>query len=350
MKREDLKKALALAKPSLGGSESVVPILSNFCFDEETVFAFNFITAIFVPLPTKLSCALHGDTLMGLLDAGESESIDLVQRKDIVELIDASGVAKMPFLPISDADVKIPEAKSPFYSGSLGPKMLEGLQACALTMGEDSLKPEFAGITFAAEKGSIAFFSSNNASATRVEMKTLARTSKGAAVLPHQTCALLFKLAQALGLKDTKISVGESGFSAEFEGGTTLISKMLPAKPEMFVGMFERIEPKSFKPIPPTLRQEIAKACVLSQGFAETRLAASARKMATISSSGTFGSASGEIESPPGLERAIVFDSKRLAPSLPLSSEWAIGGNFTLVLRNEKAQYTFGLSAREGRD
>lgn len=269
MKTAQLLSALKIAQPALGAAENVLPVLAHFCFMGDAVYAYDDMTAIVVVLPNGLTCALHGDTLIGLLEASTGvEDVEIKMTEAGAQLNVGTGLVKVPTLSETDFVFTLPQEDATFAL-PLTDEAIRALEVCLMSVSDDALKPEFNGVTVAMQDGSLVFYSSDNATATRYtpERKVVTRVRNFAAVIPPASCSKLLKLRASLGRDESvKLVIGERSAIGEFAGTppVTLFSKVLPAKPELFAKMLEAHEKTAkFFPVPVGLLQEVKKAAVL---------------------------------------------------------------------------------------
>lgn len=349
MKTATLRKALSLAKPCLGPSDSPLPILSHICFMPDCVYAYNDVMATIVEEATGLSCGLHGDTLIGLLDAAgvDELKIKLDKGKGFAQLDVGNGWIKVPSLPDTDFLFGLPEIV-PVLKLRITDEVRRALELCLMSVGTDSLKPEFAGVTVIFAKGQAIFFSSNNDTASRyVATDKIMGRKEIAFVLPAAACEQLLKLQSSVG--DGMMLVGDEATLITFGKGekteATLVSKLLTAGAD-FNTIFNRHAAGTPAPTPPTLAAELKKAAVL--------LGKESVKLCTLRFEGgeLMIDAAGVLGS---MESVISFEDKkalgavRVDPELvlraiPYTSHMAVnageslvlsGGGYTVVIASE---------------
>lgn len=338
MKTESLLKALALAKPSLGSNDSVVPILSHFCFSEDTLYSFNDVSAIIVEEKTGLSCALHGDTLLGLLSVSGTDDIAIKANADgVVQLKGTSGWVKVPSLPLSESNFALPE-EEPHLSIPITKGLLEALARTSISVATDSIKPEYAGVTIEVSKAGVVLYSTDNKTASRCVLLPgkLAVRKSASAVIPAQSCDQLSKLATACGLGGAKLALGSTTAIGTFEGAT-LVTRVLPAKLETFVKVFDHHEKDaSTFLIPEGFAQEIAKAnVILARETIRTCTLDFSKGKMKLSASGAQGTMESSISSAGKTEGSVKIDPTLIARILPFVQKVAVNDKHSLVLSSE---------------
>lgn len=328
MKTATLLRALGLAKPSLAGTDSVLPILSHFCFDDEVLYSYNDIIATVVEEATSLSCALHGDTLIGILEAAGAEDVTVKVDNNGAHLDVGNGWVKVPALPSEDFIFSLPD-EEPIVSIPFSDELAKGLERCLISVGADALKPEFAGVTLRANKDGTVLYSSDNVTASRYNVgKFIGRTSV-ATVLPADACTQFLKLRGT----GSKISIGEKAATMEFEGGM-VVTKLLQAKAEQFDEVFQsRTNGVSLFITPPELARELAKASVLlSKESVKDCTITIAKGKATISASGVLGSMKTTISvADPKASGTVLLPPASVARILPHTDQMGIQDGRSLV-------------------
>lgn len=263
MKTASLLAALGFAKPSLGSNDAVMPVLAHFCFMDDMLYAYNDITAVVVEEPTGLNCALHGETLIGILNVAGAEEIKVKMKDGAASLDVGNGWVKVPALPEKDFIFVLPD-EEPILTIPFGDEIAAGIERCLMSVSPDALAPEFAGVTFnyGGNPGTLTLYSSDNKSATRYwpDKKLLSR-KPFSVVIPEVACSQMLKLRD----EKSEIMLGEKvGTITAPTRSATLITKLLPAKADQFHKIFaQHAEGKDYFKLPLELGREIAKASVL---------------------------------------------------------------------------------------
>jgi hypothetical protein len=134
MNTQELIAALTLAKPCLGSPDSLLPVLTHFCFFDDIVYAYNEVSAIVIALDTKLNCGLHGDTLLGILSAAGAEEVKVKTGKDDVADINVgNGWVKVPAMKPETFVFEMPE-EAPQCTVPLSDDFCSGLEACLVSV------------------------------------------------------------------------------------------------------------------------------------------------------------------------------------------------------------------------
>lgn len=267
MKRTDLLAALKLAAPALGDDGAAQPALSHFCFEDDQFYAFNDLVAVVVGYPTGLKLGLHGATLIGVLGASRAEDIEFKVKGSTVAITGA-GRVELPALSAEDFVFALPD-EEPIMSVTLGPDIRAAIELCLISVADDSLRPEFNGVTLKIGKGGTVLFSTDNQTLTRAEPKgTKVPSRKEAAlVLPKMAAELLLKLLAVDG--QAKAHIGEKLAIIEIAGTpeVTLITKLLGTPSNKLDDVFKQhvgADVGASCALPEGLDAEITKARVLT--------------------------------------------------------------------------------------
>jgi DNA polymerase III sliding clamp (beta) subunit (PCNA family) len=340
MKASKLLAALSAAKPSLGSSDAL-PILSHFVFDKEIVYAYNDVTAIIIEHESDLSCALHGDTLIGLLDlAAPDEDVQIRTGKaGVIEMRTKAGWVKIPALPITDSPFSMP-ASTVDNQIPINEELVKGLERCLISVSSNSLKPEFSGITFwAAANQDLCMYSTDNTSASRYSFPLAGKHGTIATVLPEIACRQIIKLFGAFG--DGTLGIGPAAAEASFKSAT-LISKLLESKPMTFIDVFkEHADGAVQSGRPEGFEREIKQAVLLtSREIQKVCLLTVEKSMLTITAEGSLGNMSSVIGCDQKENIFLHIDPVLILRALPHGVNIAIrkrcmvlsGGNFTHLI------------------
>lgn len=333
MKTTSLIKALNLAKPSLGTPDTI-PVLAHFCFDNDVVYAYNDITAIVVEERTGLSCALLGDTLIGLLEASSDEDIEikLDSKAQTANIKFSSGIAKIPTLPPSEFVFQFPDGETSFDL-PLTEGVIKALETCLISVSTDSLKPEFAGITLDVNKTGAMLYSSDNITASRYVLEKKIGRKTVSVVIPTAACQHLIKLFSVCGAEDAKLSVGD-GFATATFCGATLITKLLTANAESFNKIFsEHTNNTKLFDLPEGLGMEIAKAkVVLNRDQVKECFIEFAKNKVSINATGTLGKINTSLAAKGSGSGTVNVSPESVARVLHLTKQIAVNDARSLIL------------------
>jgi len=161
----ELEATLAMAAPFLM-SKSFAPILTHFCFGNNTVVAFNDLQAIEVKYKNDLNCALPGGLLIKLLGSLQNNALEIVQKIDETLFKSGKSKFKLPTLPSEDFIFEMPDTTG-CERIRLPLDVISGLSNCLVSTSHDLAKPEINGIRLIIEKGVLEFFSTDSITLSR---------------------------------------------------------------------------------------------------------------------------------------------------------------------------------------
>lgn len=186
MKRTDLLGKLKQVSPALADTD-MLPIMTCIWFEQDTVTAYNDRIGITVDFDSEFSGAVHGDTLIKLLDFSHQDEVDLVIHDG--NLIIASGKAKKITLAAHSVDrrlFKMPAAgKNPLKVNLK--EFAEALQTCQRSVSDATTSPEYRGVTLVPNGDLVHLFTVNGATMTNVLIKIDGLDRP--VVLPHKFCS-----------------------------------------------------------------------------------------------------------------------------------------------------------------
>lgn len=335
MNRASLLAALRIAAPALGDDTGAMPALSHFCFEDDTFYAWNDLVAVIVSYKTGLNVGLHGATLLGVLGATRAETVELKPSKDgeTYQLV-GGGNVKLPALPPDQFMFNLPD-DPPNSTVSLTQDIKQALEVCLISVSDDSLKPEYSGVTLLIDKTETVFYSTDNVSATRVRppaAKVPGRV-KAAMVLPKPAADLLLKLFPSEG--SPKMWVGEKVAIVEFGGDpeVTMVTKLLGAPSTKLADVFDKHVPKTFAKIPEGFGAEIEKAKVLCarDSLKELHINVSKEQVNLGVLHATLGKMHSHLKVEGIPDGEIVVNPELVARILPFVSMFAVNSEASLV-------------------
>lgn len=351
MNRAALLAALKTAAPALGDDGSALPALSHFCFEDDTLYAFNDVVAVIVGLKTGWNLGLHGATLLGVLGASKAEDVEL-KVKGSVATLTGSGKVELPVLPAADFVFTLPDTE-PIFTSPLFNEIRAAIEVCLISVAEASLRPEYNGVTINLGKSGTILFSTDNITATRVEpgsAKVPARKD-AAVVLPKDAAELLLKLFPKEG--QPQIRICEKIAIVEFGGNpeVTLITKLLGTPSSKFNDIFTQHAPKGAQwALPEGLDAEVEKAIVLTSrdSLKECTLFAGQGEL-VVSASGTLGKMRSVLKlADAKAVGGVTVNPDFLKRVLPYVSKFTINDEASLVLGAEGLSHVIACVPKAG--
>jgi DNA polymerase III sliding clamp (beta) subunit (PCNA family) len=345
IKTASLLAALNIAKSSLGSSDSVYPVLAHFCFMGDIVYAYNDQTAIIVEEDTGLNCALHGETLLGILAVAGAEEIAVKISDGAAELKLKSGWVKVPALDESQFMFVLPD-EEPILTVPFTDEIATAIERCLMSVNTESVRAEFTGVSIRINQSGITFFSSDNATATRYvpEGKFVSRKVL-AAVIPQAACEQMLKLRKG----DAKLKIGEK-FGVFESDGVTLLTKLAPANISIFESVFATHTDKhEFWKLPEEMAREIAKANVLlGRESVKECVITFAPTQAVITAAGILGSMKATVnlvKTVSGPVGVVRIDPTHVLRAIQYADKFTVTDQKSLVLAGGSMSYVVSSKA-----
>lgn len=171
MKRADLLTTLNTLKPALANND-LIPALSMFWFRDGKVMAFNDQIAIQLPMPTDFAGALHGGTLISMLNTSMADEVELS--------VGASSSANVKLGKTKLKLAHVPEEDLNFFSMPRSVKndllvvepepFLIGIESCLRSIGTDVAVPDQLGITIIRKGNKLILYSTDRLTLSRAEV------------------------------------------------------------------------------------------------------------------------------------------------------------------------------------
>lgn len=336
-----LLQALGFARHSLL-SNDFIPVLSHFCFMDDTLYAYNDVSAVIVKHQTGLDCALRGDVLLGVLEAGAGDKVEIKTNKDMIAEINAGGSKiKMPALGSSDFIFTLPN-EEPNIILPFGEEVINAFKLCLITVGQDALRPEFTGITARIAKQEACFYSSDNSTVSRKSMKVLGK-KEITAVLPKSTCQQALDIYSAVVTdqkkQKPKMLIGDKYvvFTFDSEPDVTIVSKLL----EVESADFEKIlkdQMKGAEPfdIPDEFAHAIKRAeILLSKDLDQRCEIGTDGKSAYVNVTGQLGEMAARMPAKTKTSRAVIVNPMHVSRVIEHCKTISISNGAALLLSAE---------------
>lgn len=244
MKKLDLEFAFKLANPCLVSS-SFIPVLNHFCFAEDLVYAYDDVSAIIVSLDSKLSCAMHGDTLSKLVSLADAD-IKLAKKGEAVSFVSGALRADLPCLGPDEFLFALPEEEfAPAFAFT--DELLAFLAICTAGTSQDPLLNR-AWTAVAVHLGTApALFAYDSVGLVKcVPSKPLGKKARRI-LIPESTCAQIVGITSALGIEaaQVKMQISDGYIRVDFESDAHevyLIGKLLPEEVPDYDGLINKLQ------------------------------------------------------------------------------------------------------------
>jgi DNA polymerase III sliding clamp (beta) subunit (PCNA family) len=149
MNRPKLVATLELVGEALSGARPLVPIFECFCFKSGQVHAYNGELAIVAPCDVNASFAANGRTLLGLLQHGSIDEIELkLDRQELLGVCGKSTI-RLPYFP--KEDFVFTEPADFMKDDALYVSIRKGIETCLPTASVDQTQAAIMGVTFGPE-------------------------------------------------------------------------------------------------------------------------------------------------------------------------------------------------------
>jgi len=272
MNKKDLSVKLNHAKPFLI-SQDFIPILTHFCFDNDSVVAYNDIAGISISMESELNCAVPGSLLLKMLGTMTAETVRVEMPNDRnINLLSGKTKLRLPILSPEEFVFDIPNTDD-LKSIQIPKEFLVGLKKCLTSVGIDPSHPEQTGITWSLEKDRMTIFSTDNKSISmffsEVEVD-VEETTK--IITPAFFCNQVIELSEyyAENMDSITLHFDESVVVAELGENSSckIFSRLINASNLMdynvIIGnMIEGIEDTDFVEAPEDLDSTLERASVL---------------------------------------------------------------------------------------
>lgn len=256
MKTAEIKRALKLCKGSLQSVE-LVPILTHFCFDGDSVYAYNDITAVYVSLDTGLRLGVRGDTLVGVLETlGEDVKLEMVG-EDALQMTSSKAKIKVAGLPASTFLLEIPD-EPVLLQLDVNDALMRGIELCRATVGLNSLQREYTGVAFLMEEGTLNVYATDDTRLSRFTVdadRILECKAKKPPrfLVPAASCKQFLDVWNDI--KEDVEGKPDKGVVLYFSKNwcwmgierATVFSKLMPESPPDYPSMFEQVFPTDRK-------------------------------------------------------------------------------------------------------
>jgi DNA polymerase III sliding clamp (beta) subunit (PCNA family) len=237
MNLNTLKTTLEQAKNFLA-TQDFIAVLQHFAFDEDTVTAYNDITACKLSLDTGLQCTIPGNLLLRLLNTLKSEEIEIEKAKSNshVHVVSGRNKTKLPMLPLEEFVFKLPElTEKPI---EVPASCMEGLRKCLTNVGSNPTRPEFNGVNLIMSSDSLCLYSSDGDTISQFKINDtfpIKALEEVQVILPSFFCERLSSLHGPLSGKDFNVPMQFSKQWAIAElGSNQIFARVIDRKPPKY--------------------------------------------------------------------------------------------------------------------
>lgn len=235
MKLSNVKTTLDYAKNFLA-TQDFIAILQHFAFDEDTVTAYNDVSACQLKLDTGLSCTIPGNLMIRLLNTLKNEEFDIEKHETHVNVVHGRSKTKLPILPLEEFVFQLPQVTEEAIT--LPSSSVEGLRKCLTNVSTNPTRPEFNGVNFVIENQLLSLYSSDGATISRFQLNdtfNLPPTDQIQCILPAFFCERLTNLHGPLAGKESAIPIQFSkSWATANLNNNMLFTRVIDKKPPKF--------------------------------------------------------------------------------------------------------------------
>jgi DNA polymerase III sliding clamp (beta) subunit (PCNA family) len=252
MIRQELVEKLESVSRALADND-IIPIFKCFCFDGQTVKAYNDALAIIAPCKTAEKFCVNGQILLGLLSNSHTENVEFSIGGQELTVKTGKSTFKLPWFPVADFLFKAP-AETKFVC-NITEDFVAGLSACLMTSSKDNSQAALMGVCLV----NSSLYSTDGDAITRY-----GKPNKDGAgnMLPNSFCETLVKFG-GTGM----LSTNREWAKAKLDNGLLVYGRLIavdnPIDYEMWVKKTIKDEP-SYVEIPKGLDRALSRARVVA--------------------------------------------------------------------------------------
>jgi len=340
MNRKELANCLELMKPALADSD-IIPMFTNYYFEENTVKAYNDTLGISADLSEKIKSdggfGVKGSTLLGLLK--NSKAPDLTFDFDDEFVLVKAGRSKIKLPYMKDEEFIFSEAepdKTWPITLKINGDVLNGIEACLITTSRDNSLPGIMGITISSKK-KLNFYSCDGDAITRYTIGK-SKCKEAFFMMPNEFCDTLLKISHKTKCSSGTIYVNEEWACAVLKNGYKIYGRIIenpdPLDHEALLKRTIKGTPEFVKK-PKGIIEALARAMVVADGSnTATQATVKGGKlvMVTDAQTGVVRDAL-RLTGHPDIEGLI--NAKAMHRSLNLCDKMAIMDNCTIYTNGE---------------
>lgn len=241
--RKQLVDDLSLVKPALGRG-AFVPVLSHFCFDGETVTAYDDVVAITVRCRVPVECAVPADLMLKMLASFKSNDVRMDLENSNLVMICGDSKVKFPALSPDSFIFKRGDAfkgKSNF-SIDVDSDFISGIQSCLVSVGADPAHPEQLGVTILSGEEVVGMYSTDNLTLSTYDITGFDVPAGVNVILPTAFCKNLIALYDVVKQKCVLTLYSGGWVMVTFDDWGWLYSKLpISEKPLDFALVLEKL-------------------------------------------------------------------------------------------------------------
>ena len=163
MNKQDLMNKLNQARPFLTTGD-FIPVLTHFCFDSESLTAYNDVAGIKLVLDSDINGAVSGSLMLKMLATVQEDTVRVgMQGTKEVKINSTGSNIKLPVLDPEEFIFEIPGTDG-CELVQLPLAFLQGLEKTLVSVGDDPMHPERGGVTWKIHDSKITLYSTDSRS------------------------------------------------------------------------------------------------------------------------------------------------------------------------------------------
>ena len=230
MKRTDLMHALKVVQPALGDND-LVQVFTHFMFTPLTIEASSDALAIthrVDGLDIEAPFALHGKTLLGLLDNSNADDVSLALGKTHDCIVKAGrSQFKLPFLTEQDFIFEVPTSSKGHGCTQItvNESFIKGITSCLITASRDEATAAIRGVTVKLDDDALVLYSCDGDAITRYFPETDVNDVFGEWLFPLSFCETLVRTYEALNCKEGHLEISKDWISVALDDTTGIYGR-----------------------------------------------------------------------------------------------------------------------------
>ncbi len=258
MNKQDLVTTLEMTSHALADNQ-LIPVMTCFCFDGESVRAYNDTIGIIAPCECPIQFVTHGPTLLGLLKASQADEVTFKLEGTDVVIKAGKSLFTLPWSPIDEFIFE--EVEHWNITLKLDKDLLGGLAACLTTSSKDLSQPAWAGVVLKADCA----YSFDGDTITKQKLSQAALTTD--IMLPNAFCQAVLKIVAESEPGNAGFNLGNYWVMAALSNGYRIYGRLIqndnPTDHEGMIADTLANEP-SFVPVPEALHTALVRARVVA--------------------------------------------------------------------------------------
>jgi hypothetical protein len=266
MERKRLIDALDECGPALANN-ALIPILTHYAFTGTEVIAFNGRMAISCPWKSDFKGAVP-QTLSALLKSSGAKEVDFQPEGETLVVKAASSRFKLAVLPLEDFTFEMPDFKRKSSFGVDAGRFLQSIEACLLSVGNDTSRSDYMGVTLINYGDELLMFATDRETISHGAVALKDKVGfKDRVIFPTEFCRELLRIAKGA----TKLNMEITENYAILEHGDVTLYTLLEEldhNPLDFIANLDQLFTAAMKKkmieIPSKIAGILERACIVT--------------------------------------------------------------------------------------